>query len=67
MNDKLIKWRGELLRFVILLLLWLMIHFALVTNLSGQDNKQVMKLYDQIKNALLDEQKFAEVIPYSHD
>ena len=49
------------MKSVKLLLFWLGLHFALTANSSGQDYEQVMKLYDQIKNASLDEQKVAEV------
>jgi hypothetical protein len=49
------------MRFVKLLLFWLALHFALTASSAGQDYEQVMKLYDQIKDASLDEQKVAEV------
>jgi hypothetical protein len=49
------------MKCVKLLLFWLGIHFGLTANSSGQDYEQVMKLYDQIKNLSLDEQKVAEV------
>jgi hypothetical protein len=49
------------MKFVKLLLFWLVLHFALTASSAGQDNEQVIKLYDQIRNASLDEQKVAEV------
>lgn len=44
-----------------LFLLWLGIHFALTAISAGQNFEQAMNLYDQIKNASLDEQKVAGV------
>lgn len=44
-----------------LLLILVVIHFALVGITSAQDHEKIMKLYDQIKKASLDEEKVAEV------
>ncbi len=49
------------MKFIRLFSFLLFIHLTLITISFGQNNEQVAKLYDQIKNVSLDEEKVAEV------